>query len=291
MVFVKLVKNKAYFKRYQVKWRRRREGKTDYYARKRLVVQDKNKYSSPKYRLVVRFTNTDVVIQVVYATTVGDKVLSYAYAHELPRYGITVGLTNYAAAYCVGLLAARRTLSKLGLAEAYEGNTKIDGNDYIVESEGEKNPFYCLLDVGLARTTTGTRVFAAMKGACDGGMEVPHNEKRFVGYDSETKTLDAAVLRKYLFGGHVADYMRHLQEEDAAKYQKQFSRFVKAGVKADDLEALYTKAHAAIRKDPSAKQTTKKATVKKHYAPQKLTLEQRKAGVAKRKAAMAAAAQ
>ncbi|KAG1116298.1 hypothetical protein G6F42_013732 [Rhizopus arrhizus] len=46
--FVKQQKNKAYFKRYQVKYRRRREGKTDYYARKRLVVQAKNKYNSPK---------------------------------------------------------------------------------------------------------------------------------------------------------------------------------------------------------------------------------------------------
>ena len=41
--FVKLVKDKAYFKRFQVKFRRRREGKTDYYARKRLVIQVRTK--------------------------------------------------------------------------------------------------------------------------------------------------------------------------------------------------------------------------------------------------------
>ena len=97
MPFVKVVKNKAYFKRFQVKFRRRREGKTDYYARKRLVVQAKNKYAAPKYRLVVRFTNTDVVCQIVYAKLQGDVVLCAAYAHELPKYGITVGLTNWAA--------------------------------------------------------------------------------------------------------------------------------------------------------------------------------------------------
>lgn len=80
--FVKVIKNKAYFKRYQVKFRRRRgecvclctqqlvstyvsaEGRTDYRARKRLVAQDKNKYNTPKYRLVVRFTNTDIICQV-----------------------------------------------------------------------------------------------------------------------------------------------------------------------------------------------------------------------------------
>jgi len=73
------------------------EGKTDYYARKRLVVQAKNKYNSPKYRLVVRFTNRDIICQVVYAKLQGDHVLTAAYAHELPRYGIKGGLTNWAA--------------------------------------------------------------------------------------------------------------------------------------------------------------------------------------------------
>ena len=53
MGFVKVVKNKAYFKRFQVKYKRRREGKTDYFARKRLICQDKNKYNTPKYRLVM----------------------------------------------------------------------------------------------------------------------------------------------------------------------------------------------------------------------------------------------
>lgn len=42
----------------------RREGKTDYRARKRLVVQDKNKYSTQKYRLIVRFTKHDIIAQV-----------------------------------------------------------------------------------------------------------------------------------------------------------------------------------------------------------------------------------
>lgn len=57
MGYIKVLKTSAYHKRYQVKYRRRREGKTDYQARKRLVVQDKNKFNSPKYRFVVRTTN------------------------------------------------------------------------------------------------------------------------------------------------------------------------------------------------------------------------------------------
>merc|ERR1712045_638503 len=88
MGFVKVLKNKAYSKRYQTKFRRRRQGKTDYYARKRLVVNDKDKYDTKKYRLVVRFTNKRVLTSV----------------------GITRGLTNYASAYATGLLLARRLL-------------------------------------------------------------------------------------------------------------------------------------------------------------------------------------
>lgn len=86
--FVKVYKNKAYFMRYQTKFRRRREGKTDYYARRRLVAQDKNKYNSPKYRFVVRFTNRDVICQIAYSKIVGDVILASAYSHELPKYNL-----------------------------------------------------------------------------------------------------------------------------------------------------------------------------------------------------------
>merc|ERR1711902_323583 len=129
MGFVKVVKNKAYFKRFQVKYRRRREGRTDYFARRRLICQDKNKYNTPKYRLIVRFTNKDIICQIAYARVYGDVIVESAYAHELPKYGVKVGLTNYAAAYCTGLLVARRILTKYGLNEIYEGQTDANGED------------------------------------------------------------------------------------------------------------------------------------------------------------------
>nr|GFC36023.1 60S ribosomal protein L5-like [Tanacetum cinerariifolium] len=99
-------------------------GKTDYRARIRLINQDKNKYNTPKYRYVVRFTNTDIIAQVVSASIAGDMILATAYAHELPHYGLKVGLTNYAAAYCTGLLLARRVLKKLEMDEEYQGNVE-----------------------------------------------------------------------------------------------------------------------------------------------------------------------
>ncbi|KHN80572.1 60S ribosomal protein L5 [Toxocara canis] len=310
MGFVKVVKNKAYFKRYQVKLKRRREGKTDYYARKRLTVQDKNKYNTPKYRLIVRFTNKDIITQIAYSRIEGDVVvcaayshelprygikIAYsriegdvvvcaAYSHELPRYGIKVGLTNYAAAYATGLLLARRHLTKLGMADTYKGAKEVDGEDYNVEQEGERAPFRAVLDVGLARTTTGAKVFAAMKGVADGGIDVPHSETRFFGYDSETKKYDAAAHRDRIFGKHVAEYMELLKEQDEEAYKRHFSKFIASGVSADNLEEMYKKAHAAIRANPAAVTKPEKKVEKKRWNAKKSTLEVRKNRIRNKKA-------
>merc|ERR1711937_446055 len=263
MGFVKVVKNKAYFKRFQVKYKRRREGKTDYYARKRLVCQSKNKYATPKYRFVVRFTNKDIICQVVSSKIKGDVCHTAAYAHELPRYGVKVGLTNYSAAYCVGLLCARRLLTKYGLADKFEGETEVTAEyeDSIIlnEEDGEDgvSAFHANLDVGLKRTTLGSKIFAAMKGAFDGGLEIPHTEKKFYGYDADEKSYDAESNRERILGGHVAEYMRSLEEEEPEEYQQKFAKYIAAGMTADNLEDKYLEVHKAIRADPAHKPTTK----------------------------------
>jgi large subunit ribosomal protein L5e len=243
--------------RYQTKYKRRRAGKTDYYARKRLITQAKNKYNAPKYRLVVRFTNRDIVIQIVTSEITGDKVFCSAYSHELKRYGIKHGLTNWAAAYATGLLIARRALKKLGLDEGFTGIEEADGEYKLTEAaevDGEeRRPFKCFLDVGLQRTSTGARVFGAMKGASDGGILIPHSENRFPGYDMETKELDAEALRKYIFAGHIAEYMETLADDDEERYKSQFQGYIDDDIEADGLEELYQEAHKAIREDPFKK--------------------------------------
>ncbi|KAL5220152.1 hypothetical protein ABZP36_024865 [Zizania latifolia] len=281
--FVKSQKSSAYSKRFQVKFKRRRQGKTDYRARIRLTNQDKNKYNTPKYRFVVRFTNKDITAQIVYATIAGDIVMAAAYAHELPRYGLEVGLTNYAAAYSTGLLLARRVLKLRDLDQEYEGNVEASGEDYYVEPSDERRPFRALLDVGLIRTTTGNRVFGALKGALDGGLDIPHGDKRFAGYKKDEKQLDAEIHRKYIYGGHVADYMRSLAEEEPEKFQAQFSDYIKKGIDADGIEELYKKVHAAIRADPTiAKSTKEPPKAHKRYNLKKLTYDERKARLVER---------
>jgi len=303
MAFVKVYKTNAYFKRFQTRFRRRREGKTDYYARKRMIIQDKNKYSTPKYRFVARITNARVICQVVYATIQGDRVLAEAQSAELKRFGLEAGLTNYSACYCTGLLLARRLLTQTGLDKIYAGADKVSGDEYNLP-EGERKPFKAVLDVGLVATTTGNRVFGCLKGACDGGLHVPHSNKRYPGYkkDGEKETYNAKVHRDRIFGGHVQNYMKLLKEspEDGA-YKAQFSKWdanlKKAGV--DTVEKLYSKVHAEIKKNPvrapkkSAgakphKFTDKKKTVietpsgKKYKRDRKITLEERKRKVEKK---------
>lgn len=288
MVFNPVIKTSAYHSRFQTPFRRRREGKTDYYARKRLVTQHKAKYNSPKYRLVVRFTNKDIIAQIVSSQIVGDVVFTAAYSHELPRYGIKHGLTNWSAAYATGLLIARRALQKLGLDETYTGDDEGSGEFSLTEAvEDAPRPFKVFLDVGLQRTTTGARVFGVLKGASDGGLYVPHSPKRFPGYDMESDELDADTLRKYIVGGHVAEYMEELADDDEERFRELFKSYIEDGIEPDAIEDLYDEAHKAIREDPAAKPTEKKTkeeykALKKNQKTPKLTLEERKARVAEK---------
>jgi len=264
MAFVKVLKNKAFFKRFQVKRRRRREGKTDYRARTKMVRQDRNKFNTKKYRLIVRITNRKVICQVAYATIAGDVVVSQAASTDLAKYGISVGLKNYAACYATGLLAARRTLKKFGLDEAIKGKEEIDGEEFHVEEEdNDQRPFKCILDVGTRRTCVGARMWGALKGAVDGGLHVPHSAKNFPGFKpAEEKggesEYDAEAHKERIFGNHVKEYMEMMQEEDPTKYEAHFAKFISEGVDADGLEEMYSGAHEKIREDPEPEKKEKK---------------------------------
>lgn len=265
MPFVKEIKSKQYFSRYQTKFRRHREGKTDYYVRRKLTTQDKNRYATKKYRFVPRISNRKIICQVNYATPNGDRVICEANSTELTRFGLTAGLTNYAAAYCTGLLCARRLLKKLGMDEIYKGVTEVDGNVYDIYETDEVNdnrrPFSAILDLGLTATTTGNRVFGAMKGASDGGIYIKHNNKKFPGFKVElpeekgqkrTEIFEPDVHRAKIFGGTIDEYMEKLEEQDKTKFGKQFSKWNEclSKNKIDSLEDLYKRVHEEIRRNP-----------------------------------------
>ena len=129
--------------RYLVAFRRRREGRTDYYQRTKLVVAD-----AP--RMVVRRSNRHIIVQLVIAEMDGDKTLVSANSAELEKYGYTGATANTPAAYLTGMLFAAKA-KKAGQGRA-------------------------VLDIGLNRATPGARVFAALKGAVDAGLEIPYGE-------------------------------------------------------------------------------------------------------------------
>ena len=126
--------------RYRVPYRRRREGKTDYAARRIMAISDRP-------RFVVRPSNKNIVIQIITAKIEGDYVLAQANSKELKEYGWLGGSKNIPAAYLLGMIAAKKALAK-GIDEA-------------------------ILDIGLLRPTKGSRIFSAVKGAIDTGFKIP----------------------------------------------------------------------------------------------------------------------
>lgn len=251
-----------------------------------MIQQDKNKYETKKYRFVVRKTNSRIIAQLVSAHPNGDKIEYYADSNELKKFGLTAGLTNYAAAYCTGLLLARRILKDKKMDGIYEGvkGKDIDG-EYIdmYREDGahvneERRPFKAILDIGIYRATTGNRVFGALKGFTDGGIFVKHNNKRFPGFkvippqekgEKSKETFEPEVHKNKIFGHFIDEHIK-LHADGVAKGQiktnkQQFSQWKKCldANKVKTLTELYTKVHEAIRKNPEAKKDAKKAREEK----------------------------
>ena len=130
---------------YRVKYRRRREGKTDYHARRTLAI-------SRRLRLVVRPRLRNISVQIIRSEPEGDYVEVSTSTHELVgKLGWKGGGENTPASYLLGLIVGYKALSK-----GMETST---------------------LDMGLRRPTKGARAFAVVRGAVDAGLEVPHSEE------------------------------------------------------------------------------------------------------------------
>ncbi|WP_226480239.1 50S ribosomal protein L18 [Natrinema amylolyticum] len=129
--------------RYKVPMRRRREVRTDYHQRLRLL-------KSGKPRLVARKSNKHTTAQLITPGPQGDETLASAHSSDLAEYGWDAPTSNISAAYLTGLLAGQRAV-EAGLEEA-------------------------VLDIGLNTATPGNKVFAVQEGAIDAGLEIPHND-------------------------------------------------------------------------------------------------------------------
>ena len=173
-------------KKYTVKFRRKREGKTNYLLRRKLI-------SSSKCRIVVRRMLNNIIVQFVEFGFKGDRILCSCNSKELVKYGWKGHGGNLGSAYLVGYLCGLKSKVKEGV-----------------------------LDIGLASAVKGSAFFASVKGLLDAGVNVPCSSKvmpsmdRIVGKDVEVYALRLkGEDYKRQFGGLVA---KGLKPEDLSKH-------------------------------------------------------------------------
>jgi len=219
--------------KYSVPFRRRREGKTDYRARRALIL-------SKMPRIVARGSLKHMTVQVVNAKVEGDEVLASAHSKELVRdYGWKGACGNVPAAYLTGLLCGLKALQK-GIKKA-------------------------ILDIGLRTPVKGSRVFAVLKGALDAGLEVPHSEE-VLPDDSRIKGEHIANYAKMLASENPEEYNRRFSEYLTKKLKPEKLPEHFAKVKEKILAAFEKKAEKKKRKTAAKtrrKRKTKSASKKR----------------------------
>jgi large subunit ribosomal protein L18 len=135
---------------YRVPFRRRREGKTNYRYRLKLL-------KSKLPRAVVRKTLKHTTVQFIKFDLQGDQIIASASSTELKKFGWNGSTANLPTAYLTGLLAGKRALEN-----------KIDS---------------AVLDIGLYAPIKGSKVFASLQGIIDAGVNVPHGDEIFPNED------------------------------------------------------------------------------------------------------------
>jgi large subunit ribosomal protein L18 len=132
--------------RFTVAKRRKREGKTDYKKRLKLLM-------SKKPRLIIRKSLKNLSLQVVEFAPAGDKVVLSVNSHDIKKLGWKASTNNLPGAYLCGYLLGTKALAK-----------KIKE---------------CILDLGMQSSVKKGVLFAALKGVVDAGLAVPHSENVF----------------------------------------------------------------------------------------------------------------
>jgi large subunit ribosomal protein L18 len=124
-------------------YKRRREKKTDYRRRLKLLL-------SQKPRIVIRRKLNSIICQVITYEEKGDRTIASANSLELKKFGWMAHPNNLPAAYLTGLLCGLRARDKVKEA---------------------------VLDIGLQSSTKGSSLYACLKGFIDTGIKVPCSEE------------------------------------------------------------------------------------------------------------------
>ncbi len=176
--------------RYKVKFRRHRNGKTDYRLRREIL-------KSGKIMFTPRPSLNGILVQIIMPRIGGDVTIASSSSRLLvKKFGWRHHTGNVPAAYLVGLIA--------GL-EAIRRNVKE-----------------AVLYVGRYAVTRGSRIFAAVKGAIDAGLNITCSDEMFPSMER-------------IRGLHIARYAEKLQTENPIQYQRQFSGYISKNLSPIDL--------------------------------------------------------
>jgi large subunit ribosomal protein L18 len=185
--------------KYRVPFRRRREGKTNYHRRLKLIQSRRN-------RLVVRCSNKHTIVQVVKSKIEGDQILNQAHTQQLfKEFGWAHNLGNLPSAYLAGYLCGLRA-KKAGIEDA-------------------------IVDVGIL--VHDNRVKAAVKGFLDTGIEVPVEESWFFNdIEERIKGVHIAEYATLLKKENSAEFKKKFssilkKKGDPTKINEDFEKIVK----------------------------------------------------------------
>src|SRR3989338_697304 len=129
---------------FTVPFRRKREGRTYYKKRLKILL-------SNKYRFVVRKSLKNFYASIIEYIPKGDKVLFTVNSKTLSNLGWRGDSGNLPSAYLIGFIAGKKALEK-GVNEA-------------------------VLDLGFNNSTKGSRLYSALAGAIDAGLKIPLNQE------------------------------------------------------------------------------------------------------------------
>jgi len=173
---------------FTVPFRRKREGRTHYKKRLKILL-------SSRHRFVVRKSLRNLQASIIQYNPKGDKVVITINTKYLNTFGWKGSTGNLPSAYLIGYIAGKKALQK-GVKEA-------------------------VLDIGINNSVKGSRLYAALAGALDSGLKIPHNQEVLPSIDR-------------ISGEHI---MKHAQllKNDRMRYEKQFSDYIKRGLAPEDI--------------------------------------------------------
>lgn len=177
-------------KTFSMQYRRKRIHRTDYKKRIKLI-------SGNMPRIVIRKSLRNIILQLASYDNNGDRIIVDARCSELKKYGWELPSGNICSAYLTGILFGAK-------AKKIEKFEKF------------------IADFGFFPSVKGSRMYAAIKGIMDSGLNISCDKEILPNEDR-------------VYGKHIVNYAEKLKKESPEKFERQFSLYLRKKI---DLESI-----------------------------------------------------